>query len=43
MPKREERSLSDRLRELLDTLKEALSPRQPVPVPIPARGEPRRR
>ena len=43
MAKRKEHSLSDRLRELLDTLREALSPRQLAPVPIPARGEPRRR
>jgi len=37
------RSLADRLRELLDTLRNALSPREPAPVPIPVRSDPRRR
>jgi hypothetical protein len=43
MAKDKGRSFSDRLREVLDTLKEALSPRQPAPIPIPVRDEPRRR
>jgi hypothetical protein len=43
MDKNKPRSISDRLRELLETLKEALTPRQLVPVPIPERDEPRRR
>jgi hypothetical protein len=33
------RSFSDRLRDLLEALKEALSPRQPAPVPIPVRDD----
>lgn len=38
------RSLVDRLRDLLESLNEALNPRQPAPVPIPARDEwPQRR
>lgn len=37
------RSLADRLRELLEALKEALNPRQPAPVPIPVRDRLRRR
>ena len=38
-----QRTLADRLRELLDSLKEVLSPRQPAPVPIPTREDWRRR
>ncbi len=37
------RSLTDRLRELLEALKESLNPRQPVPIPIPVREQLRRR
>lgn len=37
MAKKHHRSLSDRLQELMEAIKEALSPRQPAPIPIPAR------
>jgi hypothetical protein len=37
------RTLSERLQELLETLRETLSPRQPAPVPIPMRDLLRRR
>ncbi len=37
------RPLLDRLRELLDALKNELEPRRPAPVPIPARDQYRRR
>ncbi len=43
MAKTTRRTLSDRLRELMDAVKEALSPRQPAPVPVPVREMPRRR
>jgi hypothetical protein len=33
------RSLVDRLRDLLESLQETLSPRQPAPVPVPVRDE----
>lgn len=35
MTDKRRRALTDRLWELLDALKEALSPRQPEPVPVP--------
>jgi hypothetical protein len=37
------RSFADRLRDLLESLQETLSPRQPAPVPIPVREEWRQR
>ena len=37
------RSLGDRLRELLEALKETMNPRQPVPLPVPVRDQLRRR
>jgi hypothetical protein len=41
MTKPKQRSLADRIQELLETLRKALSPRQPAPVPVPVRNEPR--
>lgn len=35
MTNKKRRALSDRLRDLLDTLKDVLEPRQPAPAPIP--------
>jgi hypothetical protein len=34
-----QRTLSDHLRQLLETVRQALSPRRPAPVPIPLRDE----
>ncbi len=35
-----QRGFTDRIRDLLDALREALSPRpQPAPVPVPARDD----
>jgi len=43
MAKNKRRSFMERLQELLDSLQEALSSRQPAPVRIPAREQPPRR
>jgi hypothetical protein len=43
MAKKKSRSLVDRLQTLLDALNQALTPRQPAPVPVPVRSEKRRR
>ena len=34
-----QRTLSDHLRQILETVRQALTPRHPVPVPIPLRDE----
>lgn len=38
-----QRPLAERLQEVLEAIKGALTPRQPVPVPIPVRDDPYRR
>ena len=35
MANKKRRALADRLRDLLDNLKDVLEPRQPAPAPIP--------
>jgi hypothetical protein len=40
MTKPKPRSLADRIQELLETLREALSPRRPARIPVPVRDEP---
>ncbi len=37
------RPLTERLRELMEMLREALHPRQPARIPVPTRDETRRR
>jgi hypothetical protein len=37
------RSIVERLRELVETIREALNPRQPAPVPVPNRDRLRHR
>ena len=43
MSETKQRTLSERFQELLEAIKEALTPRQPAPVPIPVREDPYRR
>jgi len=43
MAKPDRRPLAERLRELMDMLREALHPRQPARIPVPARDETPRR
>ena len=40
MTQPEQRSLADRIQELLETLRKALSPHPPVRVPVPVRNGP---
>ncbi|HML20823.1 MAG TPA: hypothetical protein PKD09_04190 [Aggregatilinea sp.] len=43
MTKKKQPTLAERLQELLESLKGALTPRQLAPVPIPVREDPYRR